>query len=251
MKSYQLLFTIIVFLIVKNSSAQNNYNSDLFIELKKADSLLFNEGFNKCNIEVLQSLMHKDLQFMYDQNGLQNREEFFKGFEESICSNQNFKPIRKLVEGSLIVYPMMNEGKIYGAVQMGQHEFYIKEPNKELRFTVNGKFIHTWLLEDGKWKLFKGISYDHQQPKKYPAMFEDNYPFPLFNNDSKMETLIKELKIPSISIRYIEKGKLQQIRAFGEQKPNVPIANNSIYKVASLTKPITALVALKLVEAGK
>ncbi|MGV7105753.1 serine hydrolase [Flavobacterium sp. U410] len=251
MKSYQLLFTIIVLLIVKNSSAQNNYNSDLFIELKKADSLLFNEGFNKCNIEVLQSLMHKDLQFMHDQNGLQNREEFFKGFEESICSNQNFKPIRKLVEGSLIVYPMMNEGKIYGAVQMGQHEFYIKEPNKELRFTVNGKFIHTWLLEDGKWKLFKGISYDHQQPKKYPAMFEDNYPFPLFNNDSKIETLIKELKIPSISIGYIEKGKLQQIRAFGEQKPNVPIANNSIYKVASLTKPITALVALKLVEAGK
>ncbi|HLA57529.1 MAG TPA: serine hydrolase domain-containing protein, partial [Puia sp.] len=46
-------------------------------------------------------------------------------------------------------------------------------------------------------------------------------------------------------------GKLQQIRAFGEQKPGVPIEYNSIYKVASLTKPITALVVLKLVEAGK
>lgn len=251
MKSLKLIITIVFILLAKNSFAQAANDSNLFVELKKADSLLFNEGFNKCNIEVVQSLMHKDLQFMHDQNGLQNREEFFKGFEQSICSNENFKPIRKLVEGSLIVYPMMNEGKLYGAVQMGQHEFYIKEPNKELRFTVNGKFIHTWLLEDGKWKLYKGISYDHQQPKKYPEMFEDNYPFPLFDNDSKIESLLKELKIPSISIGYIENGKLQQIRAFGEQKPNVPISNNSIYKVASLTKPITALVTLKLVEAGK
>ena len=251
MKSLKLIFAIVLFLIAKNISAQINNNSELFIELKKADSLLFNEGFNKCNIDLLQSLMHRDLQFMHDQNGLQSRDEFFKGFEESICSNPNFKPIRKLVEGSLMVYPMMNEGKIYGAVQMGQHEFYIKEPNKELRFTVNGKFIHTWILEDGKWKLYRGISYDHQQPKKYPAMFEDNYPFPLFDNDSKIESLLKELKIPSISIGYIENGQLQQIRAFGEQKPNVPISNNSIYKVASLTKPITAFVTLKLVEAGK
>jgi len=251
MKSYKLIVTIILLFFVKNSFAQIENNSDLFIALKKSDSLLFNEGFNKCNITLLQSLIHKDLQFMHDQNGLQTRDEFFKNFEESICSNPNFKPIRKLVDGSLIVYPMMNEGKLYGAVQMGQHEFYIKEPNKELRFTVNGKFIHIWLIEDGKWKLFKGISYDHQQPKKYPAMFEDNYPFPLFDNDSNIEALLKELKIASISIGYIENGQLQQIRAFGEQKPNVPISNNSIYKVASLTKPITALVTLKLVEAGK
>lgn len=251
MKSYNLLLAIVLILIVKNSSAQIINNSDVFIALKKADSLIFNECFNNCNIEVLQSLLHQDFQFMHDQNGLQNREAFFKGFEESICSNENYKPIRKLVEGSLIVYPLKNEGKLYGAVQMGQHEFFIAEPNKELRFTANGKFIHTWLLEGEKWKLYSGISYDHQQPKKYPAMFEDNYPFPLFDYDSKIEKLLKALKIPSISIGYIENGKLQQVRAFGEQQPNVAISNNSIYKVASLTKPITAMVTLKLVEAGK
>lgn len=246
-----LLFIYTVVFFIKIGYAQESHNSTLFRELKKADSLLFNEGFNKCNLQVLQSLMHTDLQFMHDQNGLQNKEEFFNGFQESICGNLNFKPIRKLVDGSLIVYPLMNEGKLYGAVQIGQHEFYIKEPNKELRFTVNGKFIHTWLLEDGQWKLFRASSYDHKQPEKYPEMFEDNYPFPLFDNDSEIERLIKKLKIPSLSIGYIKNGKLQQIRAFGEQKPNVPITNNSIYKVASLTKPITAIVTLKLVEAGK
>lgn len=246
-----LLFILTFFFCMKIGHAQESPDSHLFLELKKADSLLFNEGFNKCNLPVLQSLVHADLQFMHDQNGIQSKDEFFKGFQESICSKPNIKPIRKLTNGSLIVYPLMNEGRLYGAVQMGQHEFYIKEPNKELRFTVNGKFIHTWLLENGKWKLFRALSYDHQHPEKYPEMFEDNYPFPLFNNDSEIETLIKELKIPSLTIGYIENGKIQQIRAFGEQKPHIPIADNSIYKVASLTKPVTAIITLKLAEAGK
>lgn len=246
---FQFVLAALFFSIV--SFGQEKEDSALFIELKKADSLIFEEGFNKCNIQALRDAMHPDLQFMHDQNGLQTRDDFFKGFEESICSNPNYKPIRKLVNGSLMVYPLMNEGKLYGAIQMGIHEFYIAEPGKELRFTVNGKFIHTWLLKDGKWKLFRALSYDHQQPKKYPAMFEDGYPFPLFDNDHEIESLLKSLKIPSVSIGYIERGKLQQIRAFGEQAPNVPISLNSIYKVASLTKPITALVTLKLIEAGK
>ncbi|MGB4771926.1 MAG: serine hydrolase [Chitinophagaceae bacterium] len=234
-----------------SSYGQVAENSSLFRELKSADSLVFDEGFNSCRIDILQNIMHPDLQFMHDQNGIQSREEFFKGFKESICSDPNVKPIRKLVKGSLKVFPLMNEGKIYGAIQTGIHEFYIAEPGKDLRFTVNGKFTHTWLLENGKWKLFRALSYDHQQPKRYPEMFEDHYPFPLFDNDAKVDSLIKQLKIPSISIGYINNGKLQQIRAFGEQKPGVPIAINSIYKVASLTKPITALTVLKLIENRK
>jgi CubicO group peptidase (beta-lactamase class C family) len=78
-----------------------------------------------------------------------------------------------------------------------------------------------------------------------------NHPFPLFDNDCKIEGLLKKLKGPSVSIGYIENGKLQQVRAFGEQKPDNPIAYNSIYKVASLTKPVTAMLTLKLTEAGK
>jgi CubicO group peptidase (beta-lactamase class C family) len=230
---------------------QEDTTTTIYLELEKADSLVFDQGFNNCNFEILQALMHHDLQFLHDQNGSQNRDEFFKVFKESICSSPDAKPIRKLVAGSLIVYPLKNEGILYGAIQMGVHEFYIAEPDKELRFTEQGKFIHTWLLENGEWKLFRVVSYDHQQPKKYPAQFEDNFPYPLFNNDGHIEALLKKLTIPSMSIGYITNGKLQQIRTFGEQKPNIPIASNSIYKVASLTKPITALVVLKLIEANQ
>ena len=251
MTHYRYIFIIVLLFAVKLNHAQVNTDSHIFTELRKSDSLVFNEGFNKCNIEVLQEIMHPELQFLHDQNGVQNRDEFFKDFKESICSNPDGKPIRKLVEGSLVVYPLKNEGKLYGAIQMGMHEFYMVEPGKDPQFTANGKFIHTWLWEGGEWKLYRVVSYNHQQPHKYPELFEDNYPFPLFDNDRQIEDLLKKLKIPSVSIGYIDNGRLQQIRAFGEQKPGVPVSINSIYKVASLTKPITALVTLKIVETGK
>lgn len=230
--------------------AQVDEKSELFIELQKGDSLLFEEGFNKCDFSALEKVIDADFEFYHDQNGAQNREIFLKGFKESICSNPNYKPIRKLVKGSLVVYPLKNEGKIYGAIQMGIHDFYIAEPNKELRFTENAKFIATWLLKNGEWKIKRELSYNHNKPKRYGVKFDDNYPFPLFDTDSEIELLLKELKIPSISIGYIENGNLQQIRAFGEQKEGQPITYHSIYKVASLTKLVTSIVTLKLINNG-
>ena len=230
---------------------QVDEQSSIFLELQKMDSILFEEGFNKCNLTALEKILDSNFEFYHDQNGAQNKDVFLKGFRESICENPKGKPIRKLVKGSLVVYPLKNEGQIYGAIQMGIHDFYMADSRKELRFTENAKFIATWLLENGEWKLKRELSYNHNKPKRYGDKFDDKYPFPLFDKDSAIEALLKQYKIPSVSIGYIRDGKLQQVRAFGEQKPNVAIGFNSIYKVASLTKPITALVVLKLIEAGK
>ena len=145
--------------------SQESKTSEIFIELQKGDSILFEEGFNKCNLSAVEKLLVPDFEFYHDQNGIQDRETFLKGFKESICSNPNYKPIRKLVKGSLIVYLLKNEGKIYGAIQMGDHDFYIAEPNKALRFTENAKFIATWLLVNGEWKIKQELSYNHNKPK--------------------------------------------------------------------------------------
>lgn len=252
MKLFKAILSVTTVLVSQWAFTQESTTSPIFIELQKGDSILFEEGFNKCNLSALENLLEPDFEFYHDQNGAQNKETFLKGFKESICSNPNRKPIRKLVKGSLVVYPLKNEGKIYGAIQMGIHDFYIAEPGKELRFTENAKFIATWLLDSGGvWKIKRELSYNHNKPNRYGANFDDNYPFPLFNTDADIELLLKEFKIPSVTIGYLNHGKLQQIRAFGEQKPGVAIIYNSIYKVASLTKPITALVVLKLIEAGK
>lgn len=163
MKLYTILIVAILLGATTPTIAQVNDTSEIFIELKKVDSLVFTQGFNTCDFKTLENIMHKDLQFFHDLHGMQNREEFFKGFKESICTNTKEKPIRKLVKGSLIVYPLKKGGEVYGAIQMGLHEFYIAEPNKKDHFTSNGKFIHTWLVENGEWKLYKVMSYDHRQ----------------------------------------------------------------------------------------
>lgn len=166
MKNIKILLVVLITTLSLQIAGQEDEKSELFIKLQKADSLLFEQGFNKCNFSALEKLMDTDFEFYHDQNGAQDKEAFLKGFKESICSNPNYKPIRKLVKGSLIVYPLKNEGKIYGAIQMGIHDFYIAEPNKELRFTENAKFIATWLLVNGEWKLKRELSYDHNQPKR-------------------------------------------------------------------------------------
>lgn len=251
MKQFSLLFTVISTLICYNSNAQISKDSNLFIQLKKTDSLLFEEGFNKCNFEILETYIPSDFEFYHDENGTQNKEQFFTGFRESICANPERKPIRKIVEESLEVYRLKNNGETYGAIQKGIHLFYIKEPNKELYLTNIAKFTSVWNLDNGKWKLSRVFSYDHKEPNKnYGQKFDANYPLTLFDNDTKIENLLEQHKIPSISIGYIQEGKLKQVRSFGVQKQGVPASVNSIYKVASLTKPMAAIVVLKLVENG-
>ena len=166
MKTITIIFFVTALLFMKIALSQESTGSALFLELKKGDSLIFEEGFNKCNLAALDSIIHIDFEFYHDQNGIQDRATFLKGFKESICSNPKGKPIRKLVEGSLTVYPLKNEGQIYGAIQMGTHNFYMSEPGKELRFSENAKFIATWILVNGMWKVKRELSFDHNNRKR-------------------------------------------------------------------------------------
>ncbi|PIF43533.1 CubicO group peptidase (beta-lactamase class C family) [Chryseobacterium sp. 52] len=73
----------------------------------------------------------------------------------------------------------------------------------------------------------------------------------ILDNDTEIENWLKELKVPALGLGIIEDGKLKQIKVFGTIKENSPAPYNTIFNVASLTKPITAMVALHLVSLGK
>ncbi len=68
----------------------------------------------------------------------------------------------------------------------------------------------------------------------------------VFDNDLEIGKWLKENKVPTLGIGTIKDGKLNQIRVLGN-----PDSYNTIFNVASLTKPVTAMVALKLAEQGK
>jgi CubicO group peptidase (beta-lactamase class C family) len=75
--------------------------------------------------------------------------------------------------------------------------------------------------------------------------------------DKKVQRWQKVFDDVSIAIAYIENGKVSWISIYGDQLPGGPPATDktlydkTLYSVASLTKPITAEVILRLVSAGK
>jgi CubicO group peptidase (beta-lactamase class C family) len=61
---------------------------------------------------------------------------------------------------------------------------------------------------------------------------------------------LNDSHVPSVGIGIIEKGTIKYSKTFGQIKPGVPAPSNTIFNVASLTKPVSAMVILRLVDAG-
>jgi CubicO group peptidase (beta-lactamase class C family) len=58
-------------------------------------------------------------------------------------------------------------------------------------------------------------------------------------------------KVPVVGIGLIEDGKIKEAKVFGELRAGVPAPDNTIFNVASLTKPIVAILTLRLVGMGR
>lgn len=61
---------------------------------------------------------------------------------------------------------------------------------------------------------------------------------------------LTERRIPSVSIAHVEDGQIAFAQAYGFQSAGVPATTASLYNVASLTKPISAEVILRLASKG-
>jgi hypothetical protein len=162
-----IMFFLIVFLLsltpVVGQEDGNNLQT-LFEELKAKDSLIFNLGFNNCDTAQLRILISDDLEFYHDQSGLLESKEMFIQNIPNLCK-MDYKPTRVLVDSSLQVFPLYTNGKLYGAIQAGIHEFYGEENDKPRYLTSTAKFTHVWIIEGSDWKLKRILSYDHVIPK--------------------------------------------------------------------------------------
>jgi len=243
MKKYFLLLHIL--LLSTLAFAQTEKSSNLYQIIKEKDSLLFNLGFNNCDISQFEKLVSEKFEFYHDQSGITNsKSAFINSIQNGLCK-LNYKPKRVLVESSLEVYPLNNNGTLYGAIETGIHKFYALEKERAEYLTSIAKFSHLWVLENGKWKLSKGLSYDHKDFNK------PNNKELLFKDKKITEKWLKQKNIPALGIGFIENGKIEQISVFGELGKGIKAPKNTIWNVASLTKPITALIALKLINSGQ
>jgi CubicO group peptidase (beta-lactamase class C family) len=71
--------------------------------------------------------------------------------------------------------------------------------------------------------------------------------------ERKIPDWLKETNVPALAIGIIEDGRLKSTKVFGVLKngQSSPAPPNTIFQVASLTKPVVEILALKLVSEGK
>ena len=238
MSGSKFLIALLLLLAPYGVKAQVDRSTPLFIELKKQDSIFFEKGFNQCDLSYLEVHIAKDLKFYHDKGGFQDRRTFFENIKRNICSSPDKKPIRKVDNASLEIFPLYNNGVLYGAIQNGIHHFYIRENGKGGPATSTAKFTHVWILEHGVWKLSEALSYDHQEPE----------PTEIFAKE--IEALIKANKVPALGLGIIENGHLMRTEVYGTLDTKTKAPYNTIFKVASLTKPIVAITVLKLIDQG-
>lgn len=229
---------LILSLSVRNLNAQIDKNSPLFLELKKQDSLFFERGFNNCDLAYLEKSVDENLKFYHDNGGFQDKKLFLERTKQNICGNPNQKPIRKVIESSVEVFPLYNNGELYGAIQTGEHQFFTREKNKKDVLGGEAKFTSVWTKKDGNWMISDVLSYDHGDPSH--TKITDN-----------LEQLLKDNNIPTLGLGIIQGGKLIQINVYGTLDGKKVAPYNSLFNVASLTKPVSAMTVLRLVSLGK
>jgi len=75
---------------------------------------------------------------------------------------------------------------------------------------------------------------------------------PLSNQTMKLSDRMAELHVPGASVAVIRNGKLEWAHGFGVTKiGGAAVTSQTLFQAASISKPVTAMALLRLVESGK
>jgi CubicO group peptidase (beta-lactamase class C family) len=240
-KNSCFLFLFLI-LSLQHSYAQVAKTDALYKTILAKDSLLFSVGFNNCDIKQYEALLSDNLKFYHDKDGISDRTKFLHDLKNGLCKSPETRQVKRvLVKESTEIFPLYKNSVLYGAIQNGEHLFYENPESKP----GAAKFTNVWMLENGEWKLTTSLSFDH---KSNQIQKTGNS---IFDNDAEIESWLKENNIPTLGLGIIDGGTLKEIKVFGEIENDITAPYNTIFNVASLTKPVTALVALRLVSLGK
>jgi len=157
MRKIQIVLLIILSQIVYS---QVKNTDDLYKTAKKLDSLIFDVGFNQCDLSHYDSIVSDDLEFYHDKGGITSgKQAFTASIKNNICGNPN-KVKRELVPNSMKVYPLYNNNVLYAFIQEGEHEFSELSNGKWIKGS-RAKFTMLWILDGKDWKMKRVLSYDH------------------------------------------------------------------------------------------
>lgn len=138
--------------VVNKPTPYKPVSQELYDTIARMDSILF-DALARRDTVLLKEMFTKDLEFYHDKGGLTDYRNMINVSKTLFTKENGLK--RELVPGTLEVYPIND----YGAIQEAKHRFCHPENGKDDCGTF--KFIHIWKREDGKWKISRVVSYDH------------------------------------------------------------------------------------------
>lgn len=149
---------LFIFLLAFSAlKAQENSIENKILEM----DAVFWKAYNSCNVEVMNNYLAEDIEFYHDNGGIEmGRESLNKGLKNGLCSTGKNNLRREAIEKTIKVFPMKDNGTVYGAIINGEHLFYPNDGKSE-NPEGQAKFSHLWLLKDGEWKMHRVFSYDH------------------------------------------------------------------------------------------
>jgi hypothetical protein len=102
-----IISSILFIFFGTKSPAQVEKNSELYKTILSKDSLLFDIGFNHCNITQFENLLSDKFEFFHDKDSISYKKEFLYNLKNGLCkSPTTYQSRRELVSESTEIYPL-------------------------------------------------------------------------------------------------------------------------------------------------
>jgi ketosteroid isomerase-like protein len=134
---------------------------ELYDQVAALDAALF-DAYNRCDIDKVGTFFSEDLEFYHEKGGLTvTRDATLAVMKKNLCSGDGYHVRRELVTASMEVRPI----KDYGAVQTGEHRFYLTQKGQKEALDGIGKFVMLWRRTGDEWRVARVISYGFRAPE--------------------------------------------------------------------------------------
>jgi ketosteroid isomerase-like protein len=161
---FPLALLIIAVTVCSAQAFAQTGQEKLTVTILHLDSAFWN-AYNNCDTAHFKDFFTDDIEFYHDKGGAtMDAKSLIEALNKNICGNANSHLRREAVAGTVKVYPLHNGDKIYGAIILGEHGFYMTEKGKPEYHTGDANFTQLWLLKDGVWKMARILSYNHHEP---------------------------------------------------------------------------------------
>jgi len=142
---------------VKDSPATR----ELSDRITALDAAMF-DAYNRCDIDKVGTFFTEDLEFYHEKGGLTlTRDASLALMKKNLCAGGGYHVRRELVRGSVEVRAINN----YGAVQTGEHRFYLTQKGRKEALDGIGKFVMLWRRTGDEWRVSRVISYGFRAPE--------------------------------------------------------------------------------------